>query len=168
MQGRWDAFARTGVPGDGWPRYTSDARPVLVFDRASRVDNDPPTPTAGKHGKVFKSSDADERFPPAATHAFTAFGTDCFWEPRVKRWQGAPPACQSQKAEEGHILAEDLTYECNPPVLRPWDPISSIARTECGRRGGEPNIYGAGHAGRVAPPDATRSLTNWSSRHSAG
>ncbi|MEZ0383603.1 carboxylesterase/lipase family protein [Mycobacterium sp. pW045] len=41
MQGRWDAFARTGVPGDGWPRYTSDARPVLVFDRASRVDNDP-------------------------------------------------------------------------------------------------------------------------------
>lgn len=42
MQGRWDAFARTGVPGDGWPRYTSDARPVLVFDRASRVDNDPP------------------------------------------------------------------------------------------------------------------------------
>jgi len=82
-------------------------------------------PTAGKHGKAFKSSDADERFP-AATHAFTAFGTDCFWEPRVKRWQGAPPACQSQKAEEGHILAEDLTYECNP-VLRPWDPISSIA-----------------------------------------
>ncbi len=41
MQGRWDAFARTGVPGDGWPRYTSDARLVLVFDRASRVDNDP-------------------------------------------------------------------------------------------------------------------------------
>ncbi|MBV5245807.1 carboxylesterase/lipase family protein [Mycolicibacterium sp. PAM1] len=41
MQGRWDAFARTGVPGDGWPRYTSDARPVLVFNRASRVDNDP-------------------------------------------------------------------------------------------------------------------------------
>lgn len=41
MQGRWDAFARTGVPGDGWPRYTSDARPVLVFDRAWRVENDP-------------------------------------------------------------------------------------------------------------------------------
>jgi hypothetical protein len=33
-------------------------------------------PTAGKHGKAFKSSDADERFP-AATHAFTALGTDC-------------------------------------------------------------------------------------------
>ncbi|BBY26307.1 carboxylesterase/lipase family protein [Mycolicibacterium sediminis] len=41
MQGRWDAFARTGVPGDGWPRYTTDARPVLVFDRAWRVENDP-------------------------------------------------------------------------------------------------------------------------------
>lgn len=41
MQGRWVAFAHSGVPGDDWPSYTSDARAVLVFDRASRVENDP-------------------------------------------------------------------------------------------------------------------------------
>ena len=41
MQGRWLAFARTGIPGDGWPHYTSDTRPVLVFDRASRMEHDP-------------------------------------------------------------------------------------------------------------------------------
>lgn len=41
MQGRWVAFAHHGVPGDGWPRYTRDARAVMVFDQTSRVENDP-------------------------------------------------------------------------------------------------------------------------------
>jgi para-nitrobenzyl esterase len=41
MQERWLAFARSGIPGDGWPRHASDTRAVLVFDRDSRVENDP-------------------------------------------------------------------------------------------------------------------------------
>jgi len=41
MQERWVAFAHRGVPGDSWPRYTRDARAVMVLDRASRVENDP-------------------------------------------------------------------------------------------------------------------------------
>jgi para-nitrobenzyl esterase len=41
MQQRWVAFAHKGVPGEGWPRYTRDARAVRVFDRTSRVEIDP-------------------------------------------------------------------------------------------------------------------------------
>jgi para-nitrobenzyl esterase len=41
VQQRWRAFSRTGVPGDGWPVYTEDTRPVLVFDRKPRVEYDP-------------------------------------------------------------------------------------------------------------------------------
>ncbi|MCV7343984.1 carboxylesterase/lipase family protein [Mycolicibacterium rhodesiae] len=41
LQNRWRHFSRTGVPGDGWPRYTEAERPVLVFDRHTRVDYDP-------------------------------------------------------------------------------------------------------------------------------
>lgn len=39
VQNRWRAFARTGVPGEGWPQYGADDRAVLVFDRrpASRT-----------------------------------------------------------------------------------------------------------------------------------
>jgi len=41
VQNRWRAFARDGVPGDGWPRYDTDDRAVLVFDRHTRVELDP-------------------------------------------------------------------------------------------------------------------------------
>ncbi|MHA7664011.1 carboxylesterase/lipase family protein [Mycolicibacterium sp. HS_4_1] len=41
VQNRWRAFARAGVPGEGWPRYDADGRAVLVFDRKSRVELDP-------------------------------------------------------------------------------------------------------------------------------
>ena len=41
VQARWRAFSRTGVPGDGWPEYAADERAVMVFDRRSRVENDP-------------------------------------------------------------------------------------------------------------------------------
>jgi para-nitrobenzyl esterase len=41
VQGRWRAFSRTGVPGEGWPRYTTDDRAVMVFDRHSRLEHDP-------------------------------------------------------------------------------------------------------------------------------
>lgn len=41
VQNRWRAFARGGVPGDGWPMYTGDERAVLVIDRRSRVELDP-------------------------------------------------------------------------------------------------------------------------------
>ena len=33
VQTRWNEFARTGVPGDDWPVYNREERPVLVFDR---------------------------------------------------------------------------------------------------------------------------------------
>jgi para-nitrobenzyl esterase len=41
VQSRWQQFARAGVPGADWPAYTVDDRPVLVFDRRSRVEFDP-------------------------------------------------------------------------------------------------------------------------------
>ena len=41
VQRRWRAFSRSGVPGEGWPQYTTDERAVMVFDRHSRVENDP-------------------------------------------------------------------------------------------------------------------------------
>lgn len=41
MQRRWRAFSRTGVPGDDWPRYNAEKRPVLIFDRRPRVELDP-------------------------------------------------------------------------------------------------------------------------------
>ncbi|MCV7192898.1 carboxylesterase/lipase family protein [Mycolicibacterium brumae] len=41
LQNRWRAFSRTGVPGEGWPRYDTGDRPVLVFDKDIRVELDP-------------------------------------------------------------------------------------------------------------------------------
>ncbi|MGH3643829.1 MAG: carboxylesterase/lipase family protein [Mycobacterium sp.] len=41
VQGRWRAFSRAGVPGDGWPPYTADDRAVMVFDRHSHLEYDP-------------------------------------------------------------------------------------------------------------------------------
>lgn len=41
IQGRWLAFARTGVPGVGWPTYTEPERAVMVFDQERRIDLDP-------------------------------------------------------------------------------------------------------------------------------
>ena len=41
VQGRWREFSRTGVPGEGWPRYTAQERAVMVFDRHSRLEYDP-------------------------------------------------------------------------------------------------------------------------------
>ena len=41
VQNRWRAFSRSGVPGDGWPAYTPADRPVMVFDRHSRLEYDP-------------------------------------------------------------------------------------------------------------------------------
>ena len=41
VQTRWREFARTGVPGADWPRYSADERALRVFDRRSRVEIDP-------------------------------------------------------------------------------------------------------------------------------
>ena len=41
IQARWQDFARAGVPGAGWPAYSVADRPVMVFDRQSRVELDP-------------------------------------------------------------------------------------------------------------------------------
>jgi para-nitrobenzyl esterase len=41
VQRRWRAFGRTGLPGDGWPAYTDQERPVMVFDRHSHLEYDP-------------------------------------------------------------------------------------------------------------------------------
>ncbi|OFJ55417.1 carboxylesterase/lipase family protein [Mycolicibacterium grossiae] len=41
VQNRWRSFSRSGVPGEGWPVYDTADRPVLVFDRRTRVENDP-------------------------------------------------------------------------------------------------------------------------------
>lgn len=41
VQGRWRAFSRTGIPGEGWPQYTDEDRAVMVFDRRSRLEHDP-------------------------------------------------------------------------------------------------------------------------------
>ncbi|MFT4044114.1 MAG: carboxylesterase/lipase family protein [Gordonia sp. (in: high G+C Gram-positive bacteria)] len=41
VQHRWGSFARSGVPGDGWPRYRSATREILVIDRDDRVEVDP-------------------------------------------------------------------------------------------------------------------------------
>jgi para-nitrobenzyl esterase len=41
VQGRWRAFSRTGLPGDGWPAYTKGNRAVMVFDRHSHLEYDP-------------------------------------------------------------------------------------------------------------------------------
>jgi para-nitrobenzyl esterase len=43
VQTRWNEFARTGVPGDDWPVYNREERPVLVFDRHTHVEYDPHT-----------------------------------------------------------------------------------------------------------------------------
>jgi para-nitrobenzyl esterase len=41
VQSCWGAFARTGVPGENWPAYTSADRAVQVFDRRPRIEYDP-------------------------------------------------------------------------------------------------------------------------------
>ncbi len=41
VQTRWHEFARTGVPGDDWPAYNREQRPVLVFDRHTHIEYDP-------------------------------------------------------------------------------------------------------------------------------
>lgn len=41
VQTRWHEFARTGLPGDDWPAYNRDQRPVLVFDRHTHIEYDP-------------------------------------------------------------------------------------------------------------------------------
>lgn len=41
MRRRWIEFVRTGQPGEGWPRYTPQARQVMLFDRSDRVVADP-------------------------------------------------------------------------------------------------------------------------------
>lgn len=41
VQNRWRHFSRAGVPGEDWPRYAEAERPVLVFDRHTRVEYDP-------------------------------------------------------------------------------------------------------------------------------
>jgi para-nitrobenzyl esterase len=41
VQRRWRQFSRTGTPGEDWPAYTHEQRPVMVFDRRSRVEYDP-------------------------------------------------------------------------------------------------------------------------------
>ncbi len=41
VQSRWRSFSRTGVPGDGWPTYSTSERPVLVFDRHTQIEYDP-------------------------------------------------------------------------------------------------------------------------------
>ena len=41
VQTRWRSFSQTGVPGEGWPAYTDPERPVLVFDRDTRIEHDP-------------------------------------------------------------------------------------------------------------------------------
>ena len=41
VQRRWRSFSSTGVPGNDWPTYTHPERPVMVFDRHTRVEYDP-------------------------------------------------------------------------------------------------------------------------------
>lgn len=41
MQSHWAAFAASGAPLDGWPRYDERMRRTLVFDAADRVEADP-------------------------------------------------------------------------------------------------------------------------------
>jgi para-nitrobenzyl esterase len=41
VQARWQAFSRTGVPGQDWPAYTRADRAVMVLDRRPRVEYDP-------------------------------------------------------------------------------------------------------------------------------
>lgn len=41
MQGRWLDFSRTGIPSEDWPAYTHAERPVMVFDRNTRIEFDP-------------------------------------------------------------------------------------------------------------------------------
>lgn len=41
VQRRWRAFSHVGVPGDDWPAYRHDDRPVMVFDSKPRVEFDP-------------------------------------------------------------------------------------------------------------------------------
>lgn len=44
MSAAWTTFARTGNPGTSaltWPAYDPVSRPTMIFDRQSRVENDP-------------------------------------------------------------------------------------------------------------------------------
>jgi para-nitrobenzyl esterase len=41
VQTRWQEFSRTSVPGEDWPAYNREQRPVLVFDRHTHVEYDP-------------------------------------------------------------------------------------------------------------------------------
>jgi para-nitrobenzyl esterase len=41
IQRRWISFGHSGVPGGAWPRYSEPERPVMIFDRRSRIEYDP-------------------------------------------------------------------------------------------------------------------------------
>lgn len=41
VQHRWHSFSQNGDPGNDWPAYRAPQRSVMVFDRRTRVENDP-------------------------------------------------------------------------------------------------------------------------------
>src|SRR5918997_5541512 len=41
MQSNWLAFASTGRPLPGWPRYTEPERATMIFDSPTRIEFDP-------------------------------------------------------------------------------------------------------------------------------
>jgi para-nitrobenzyl esterase len=41
IQRRWISFGYKGIPGYDWPRYGERERPVMIFDRRSRIEHDP-------------------------------------------------------------------------------------------------------------------------------
>lgn len=53
VQSRWGDFARDGVPGSDWPRYTVPSRDVLVFDRHTHVESDPGGPRRKAWGGAY-------------------------------------------------------------------------------------------------------------------
>ncbi|MFJ3491467.1 carboxylesterase/lipase family protein [Leifsonia aquatica] len=52
---RWTSFARTGVPGDGWPAYSDTERATLVIDAQDRMVPDLDAPLRTAWGDVVLS-----------------------------------------------------------------------------------------------------------------
>ncbi|GAA1479598.1 carboxylesterase/lipase family protein [Gordonia sinesedis] len=75
VQSRWGDFARDGVPGSDWPRYTAATRDVLVFDRVTHVESDPAPARRRAWMRAYGLGDA-ERTADAVSSGATKLASD--------------------------------------------------------------------------------------------
>ena len=131
VQSRWRAFARTGVPGDDWPAYTSPDRAVRVFDRRPRVEYDPHASRRAGLGRLLAGRPLN-----ASLRTRGAIEPACRKSLRIppRMWlrdsRGLPPGSARQRRVHGGRV--DPATSSTVSVLR-RTPLTSCDASRTGR-----------------------------------